>query len=93
MRVLIKMSTCWRKRHVRRKSYHQNLSQASSFSIVTSAVPKSKKLEAKLEVCVRHNWQGLGGRRVAAGVTPVVPDSLEMDGNKPPRTNSATAQT
>ena len=63
------------------------------FTRVTSAAPKPEKLEAKLEVCVRHNLQGLGGRGLAAGVAPVVPDSLAMDGNQPPRANTATTQT
>lgn len=63
------------------------------FTRVTSAVLKPEKLEAKPEVGVRHNWQGSGGRGLAAEVTPVVPDSLAMDGNKPPCANTATTQT
>lgn len=63
------------------------------FTRITNEVPKPEKLEAKLKICVRHTWQGLGGRGLAAGATLVVPVSLAVKGIKPPCTNSTTSQT
>lgn len=63
------------------------------FSRVTNKVPKPEKLATKLKICVRHTWQGLGGRGVAAGATLMDPVSLAVSRIKPSCTNTTTSQT
>lgn len=53
------------------------------FSRVTSKVPKLQKLATKLKICVRHTWQGLGGRGLAARATLKDPVSLAVGRIKP----------